>query len=101
MYNSKWRGYMMRRLSMAEAREQLTRLPEILSEDDETAAAMITRHGKPVLAVLPWDVYESIVETLDILSDKELMASVHEGIADVDEGRVIPLADALAELGWT
>ncbi len=86
---------------MAEAREQLTRLPEILSEDDETAAATITRHGKPVLAVLPWAVYESIVETLDILSDKKLMVSVREGIADVDEGRVLPLADALAELGWT
>ncbi len=57
----------MRKLSIAEAREQLTRLPEILSEDDETAAATITRHGKPVLAVLPWDVYESIVETLAIL----------------------------------
>ncbi len=92
---------MMRRLSMAEAREQLTRLSEILSEDAETAAATITRHGKPVLAVLPWAVYESIVETLDIMSDKELMASVREGIADVDEGRVIALDDALAELGWT
>ncbi len=92
---------MMRRLSMAEAREQLTRLPEILSEDDETAAATITRHGKPVLAVLPWDVYESIVETLAILSDTELMTSVREGIADADEGRVIALDDALAELGWT
>ncbi len=91
----------MRRLSIAEAREQLTRLPEILSEDDEASAATITRHGKPVLAILPWDLYASLVETLDILSDKEFMASLREGIKDIDAGRVVPLDDALAELGWT
>ena len=85
----------MRRLSMAGARDKLTRLPEILADEDEAGAATITRHGKPVLAVLPWETYESIIETLEILSDKELMASVRRGIEDVDEGRTVPLDEAL------
>lgn len=91
----------MRRLSMAEARDQLTRLPEILADEDEAGAATITRHGKPVLAVLPWETYVSIIETLEILSDKELMASMRRGIEDVDDGRTIPLDEALDRLGWT
>ena len=41
------------------------------------------------------------METLAILSDKELMVSVREGIADAGEGRIIPLDDALVEVGWT
>jgi PHD/YefM family antitoxin component YafN of YafNO toxin-antitoxin module len=83
---------------MAEARDQLTRLPEMLAEEDEAGAAIITRHGKPVLAVLPWDTYESIIETLEILSDKELMASVREGIEQVERGEFIPWEDVKAEL---
>ncbi len=47
----------MRTLSMTEAREQLTQLPEILTEDGDSHLATITRHGKPVLAVMPWEVY--------------------------------------------
>src|SRR6266852_5873500 len=60
-------------LSIVEAREQLTRLPEQFDEELKTrrnvSAIKVTRHNKPVLAILPWELYESIVETLEILGD--------------------------------
>ena len=36
---------------------------------------------------MPWDLYESIVETLEILGDQNLMAALRKGIKDIEEGR--------------
>lgn len=38
----------------------------------------ITRHGRPVAVVLAFDEYESIIETLNILSDDDAMAAIEE-----------------------
>ena len=76
----------MRRLSIAEAREQLTRLPEILVEGDDVSAATITRHGKPVLAILPWDLYASLMETRAMGRVKAIKAALRAGLADGDVG---------------
>jgi PHD/YefM family antitoxin component YafN of YafNO toxin-antitoxin module len=46
---------------------QITRLPEHFDEIPETIT--VTRHGKPVMAILPWDLYESLMETLEVMSD--------------------------------
>jgi prevent-host-death family protein len=84
--------------SISEIREEITRLPEQFEQEPE--AVMVTRHGKPVLAILPWELYESIMETLEIMSDAELMAAFRQGVKDIEEGRVKPLDDVLKELGW-
>ena len=44
-------------IPMTEARHELTSLPERLAK--EPGAIAVTRRGKPVLAVMPWDLYES------------------------------------------
>lgn len=47
-------------LSIMEARKQLTSLPETLFHDGQLDVLEITRRGKPVLAVLPWELYEAV-----------------------------------------
>lgn len=84
--------------SISEIREQITRLPEHFEEEPE--AITVTRHGKPIMAILPWELYESIMETLEIMGDEELMAAIREGIKDIEEGRTKPLDEVLKELGW-
>ena len=78
----------MRDLPIAEARNELTSLPERLSESHETVT--VTRRGKPVLAILPWDEYETLIETLEILGDPELMKSLRQGIKEAEQGKGIP-----------
>jgi PHD/YefM family antitoxin component YafN of YafNO toxin-antitoxin module len=51
------------------------------------------------MAILPWELYESIMETLEIMGDTELMAAFRQGIKDIEEGRKL-LDDVLEELGW-
>ena len=79
---------MFRDISMTVARHELTSLPEKLSGTHDTVS--VTRRGKPVLAILPWEEYESILETLDILGDKKLMSDFQKGIRDLKRGKGIP-----------
>jgi antitoxin YefM len=83
-------------LPIIKARDKLTSFPEELKR--EPGAITVTRHGKPVLAILPWNLYESIVETLEILSDPDLMAQLRQGIKEADEGRTIPWERVKEEL---
>ncbi|MEK6324666.1 MAG: type II toxin-antitoxin system Phd/YefM family antitoxin [Acidobacteriota bacterium] len=86
----------MREIPIAKARDELTSLPEQLAEKLTTVA--VTRRGKPVLAVMPWELYESVIETLEIMGDQELIASLRQSIQEVAEGKTIPWEQVKKEL---
>jgi len=71
--------------SISEIREEITRLPEYF--DREPDAVTVTRHGKPVMAILPWDLYEALIETLEVMSDTELMVAFRQGVQELIEGK--------------
>ncbi len=89
--------------SMAEIRERITRLPEQFAQEFQTEgeieAVTATRHGKPVLAILLWDLYESIIETMEILGDQEQMAALGKGIQALERGETVSSEDVKARLG--
>lgn len=75
-------------LSIEEARTQLSRVAHELEESAEPQAVQVTRYGKPVLALLPWEFYDALIETLEIMGDPELWKELQESIQDVHQGRV-------------
>jgi PHD/YefM family antitoxin component YafN of YafNO toxin-antitoxin module len=94
-----------RTYSITEAQEKFTYLPEQFEQ--EPGAVIVTQDDKPVMAILPFNIYkvlletvESLEETLEILSDEELMASFREGVKALQNGETIALEDVLKELGW-
>ena len=84
-------------IPITKARDILTRLPEYLSEDN--IAVALTRRGKPVLALMPWDLYEVIRETLEVMEDEELMVALRQSLKDVAEEKVTHWEDVKIELG--
>ena len=82
--------------SISEIRDAITRLPEHFEQDPETVT--VTRHGKPVMAILPWELYESLMETLDVMSDPELMAAFRQGVQELNEGKGRPWEEVKKEL---
>ena len=86
-------------MPIIEARNKLTSLPERLQREPEAGALAVTRRGKPVLAVMSWELYESIVETLEILGDEKMMAALRQGIREAAEGKHIPWEKAKRKLG--
>ena len=56
------------------------RLREILDDVVTTGDQYtITRHGRPVAVIVSADEYESLIETLNILSDRDAMEAIAEG----------------------
>jgi antitoxin YefM len=87
---------MYRQIPISEARQILNTMPEALAKEPGTIA--VTKRGKPVLAVLPWDLYESLVETMEVLGDPELMSAVRHGIKEIRTQKTIPWESVKKEL---
>ncbi len=87
----------MKDMPITEARHELTSMPDTLSESHEVVT--VTRRGKPVLAILPWEEYEAIIETLEIVSDENVMTSLRQGIKELQQGKGIPWERAKKKLG--
>jgi antitoxin YefM len=88
----------MTQLTISEARKALLNLPEKLARTPERAVT-ITRRGQPVLAIMPWEFYESLVETLEVLSDPETVAAFRESLEDVKHARLVGNEEAKKRLG--
>ena len=54
---------------------------------------MVTKHGKPVAVVLSYEEYSRMVETLKLIEDKKLTQEIKQGLMEVEQGKLIPLAD--------
>ncbi len=78
---------MISNIPITEAKHELNSLPEKLTQQGGTLA--ITRNGKPVLAVMTWEHYESILETLEIHGDADLMTNLRQGIIEANSAQGI------------
>ena len=82
-------------LTIQEAQQQLLDLPnELVAEP-----AIITQDGKPVMVAMSLEQFESLLETIDIIADREFMAQLREGIRQADAGETISLEELKAKLG--
>lgn len=82
-------------LTITEAQQQLPELSDQLTVEP----AIITKDGKPVMIAMSLQQFESLLETVEILSDQELVAQLREGIRQADVGETISLEQLKAELG--
>ena len=67
-----------REIPVLEADHTLARLADEFAPNPQEAVAVITRHGKPALAVLSWEYFESLLETLEVMGDEEAMTAIRE-----------------------
>lgn len=84
---------MVTKKSVSETRLTLTSLQDELNVDDVIA---VTRRGEPEMALMRWELYEGLVSTLEILSDRELMDQLRASLEDARDGRLVTL-DALEQ----
>jgi antitoxin YefM len=65
------------------------RLSEIIDDVNTSGTEWtITRHGRPVAVILGAEDYEALIESLNILSDDDVMSALDEADADIAAGRV-------------
>jgi len=70
--------------------EAKTHLARLLAEVEKLGEGVtITRSGRPAGVLLSVEEYEGLLETLDVLADSKLMASIRRGLRDAEQGRVL------------
>ncbi len=85
---------MLNYLTVAEAQQKSPKLSNNLGEP-----AIITQDGKPVIVALSMKQFVSLIETIEILSDREFMVDLREGIRQADLGQTVSLEALKLELG--
>lgn len=76
------------------------RLSEVVGQvEAHHGRVVITKHGRPAVVLMSIEDVESLEETLAVMSDPELMASIREAEAEVDKGLVLTKEEALALWG--
>ena len=77
---------MISEMTITEARKKITSLQQTMNYDDTIS---ITNHGKEVFALLRWDTYECIQETLEILADEQLIKDLSTGLKQINENKLV------------
>lgn len=67
---------------LTEVRDNLSEIIEGVSSTG--SEWIVTKHGKPVAVILGYDEYESLIETINILSDDDTAEAIAEGLDDLD-----------------
>jgi prevent-host-death family protein len=68
--------------------EVKARLPELVTGVEEREEeVVVTRNGKPAAMLVSYAEYERLKETLDVLSDPDLMEQIRDGLAEIASGK--------------
>ncbi len=59
---------------------------KVMQEDDSTIA--LTRNGEPIGIMMTPDRYEALLETMEILADKEVLSALQTSAKDYKTGKV-------------
>jgi len=86
----------MTTLPLAEVRANLSKLVDEAVRTHERIE--VTRQGRRAVVILSADDYDSIMETLAILSDQVLMDQVRAAEAGADSGDIYTLDDVSEEM---
>ena len=79
-------------LAFSEVKAHLSELAERVERQHDRI--LVTRNGRPSFMLVSPDDLESLEETLDILRDNELAASLSRSRVEVERGETLPLPEA-------
>jgi len=87
---------MMQKLTISEARNKFMKLPDETSDNQIIA---VTRRNKEVMAVMSWELYEGLLETIEIIGDQKLMANIKRGLKEIKAGKTYSIEESRKRLG--
>jgi antitoxin YefM len=90
----------MTEIALIKAREKLTGLSRELQKNPKSVFR-ITNRGKPAMTLMSAELYDTLVETLDVLADRTTLDALKESLQDIESGRVHTLDEVAARLGLT
>ena len=86
---------MLKTMKITDTRQRLTSLHEDLRSNETIA---VTNRGEKILAIMRWEKYEAIRETLIILGDPRLMKKLRQSIREAAAGKLIAIEEVEREI---
>ncbi len=71
---------------------------EVVRHTEHGDTVAVVAHGRHVADVVPSGELDRLRETIDVLSDTDLVRDLIEGLADAHAGRVFSASDVAADL---
>ena len=87
---------MFKSINISKGRNQLLQLPENL----ENEPIIITDEDLPIMVAMSYENYQTMLETIEILSDSEFKEQLIAGIKEDKEGKRISFDEAMKQLEW-
>ena len=70
------------------------KLPEVIRHiDQKLDRYIVTKRGRPVAIMMSVDDYESLLETIEILSDKNAVKRIKQSKKEIKEGKIVSLKE--------
>ena len=82
-------------LDISEARKQFTKLDERLLND---RVIWVTRHSKKAFALIDTELLQTILETIEIMSDPDSLEMLSQSLDDIRAGRLHDHEDVKREM---
>ena len=86
----------MQKITITQARNRLMKLPDKTAGNEIIA---VTRRNKEVMALMSWELYEGLLETIEILADPEFMGQIKKGLENIELGKTYSVKEARNRLG--
>ena len=83
-------------IPITEGRKELFKIAEEVQKPD--TQYVITREGKPGVVLMSAEEYDSLIETMEILSDPKIMEDIKKAEEDYREGRYSSWEEVKKEL---
>ena len=87
----------MKNMTLTEARNSLLELAKKMERDPAFVVEVVKR-GRRVMTMMPAELYESILETLEVLADEEAAPRLRRALREIDAGKGIPWEAAKRKL---
>lgn len=81
----------MSTISLADARSKFSQIIDSAAKTHERFE--ITKNGERVALVIGADDFDALIETLEILADRELTQDILEGMRELQEGKSVGSAE--------
>ena len=82
---------MVHTITLKELRPEL---PEVIKDvDTKLDRYIVTKRGKPIAVMMSVDDYEGFLETIEILSDRDVVKGIRKAKREIKEGKTISLAE--------
>ncbi|MBW2058986.1 MAG: type II toxin-antitoxin system Phd/YefM family antitoxin [Deltaproteobacteria bacterium] len=82
-------------IPITKAKNILLEIIRKIEKDDDTIA--ITKKGVPIAVILSMEKYKGLLETLDILSDPDAMASLRKSIQEAKRKEWVPYEEVFGK----